>query len=94
MMKSNTNPKIEMGMKCRDVVTGLEGVVVCISSYLSGCDRIGLQPTEVKDSRPADWVTFDALQLEVVPKFKQIVLEPGKPEVEKTGGPRPEPDRW
>ena len=51
--------KIGLGMTVKDIITGLTGVAVCRSSYLTGCDRISIQPLELKDGKPAEWCAFD-----------------------------------
>ena len=80
--------KIELGMTVKDKITGLSGVVVCRASYLTGCDRISIQPLELKDGKPAEWCAFDENQLEIVKGKKIIDLSP-KVATEKVGGPRP-----
>lgn len=57
---------IKLGQKVRDTITGLEGIAVARSEYLYGCVRIGIQPQEVKEGKPADWVYVDEPQLRVV----------------------------
>jgi len=74
--------KVKMGQKCRDKVTGFEGVVVAIHEYLYGCRRISLQP----ESKNGEWkgsVAFDEPGLEVLDSVK---LKASKEERE-TGGP-------
>ena len=58
--------RITLGQTVRDRLTGLKGVATCRSEFLYGCVRIGVQPKEVKDGKPADWVYVDEPQLEVV----------------------------
>lgn len=84
--------KIELGMTVKDIITGLTGVAVCRSSYLTGCDRISIQPLELKDGKPAEWCSFDENQLEIVKGKKIIDLSPKK-ETVKVGGPRPDAGR-
>jgi hypothetical protein len=84
---------IELGMTVKDKITGLKGVVVCICSYLSGCDRASIQPLEIVNGKPAEWVTFDVLQLDIVSSAKKIVIG-REPITNKTGGPRPNPQQW
>ena len=84
--------KIGLGMTVKDIITGLTGVAVCRSSYLTGCDRISIQPLELKDGKPAEWCAFDENQLEIVKGKKIIDLSP-KEETTKVGGPRPDAGR-
>lgn len=79
--------KIELGDIAKDSITGLQGTVMCTSEYLYGCKRHTIQPHELKDGKPVDWVSFDEEQLVLVSKksTKHVPV--------KTGGPRPEPRR-
>ena len=72
---------IKLGDKVRDPITGFEGIAVSRSTFLHGCDRIGLQAPMDKDGKVPEWQYFDELQLMSAPADK------------KKGGPRPEPKR-
>lgn len=83
---------INLGDKVRDTVTGLEGIVTSRSEFLNGCIRVGIQPQEVKDGKPADSVWVDEPQCEVV---KAAVVEgfgdrlkAAAGRLMRTGGPR------
>ena len=78
--------RIKLGDTARDTITGFDGVVVCVSHYLHGCERLSLQRRGLTDEgRPHKWSTFDEPQLELV---KDVTAEPS---TDDTGGPRPEP---
>jgi hypothetical protein len=89
LTKRSQSMRIELGMTVRDVITGLTGVAVCRSTYLTGCDRISIQPLEIKDGKPSDWVAFDENQLEIV-KGKKVIVLPSDKKGDKPGGPRPD----
>lgn len=75
---------IELGDIARDKITGMEGVVLCVSHWLENCDRIGIQPQGVKDDgSPHSMHQFDMPSCELIEKgaFKKK-----RPE---TGGPAP-----
>jgi len=81
---------IELGSTVRDMITGFEGVAICRTSWLTGCDRVTVQPQELHEGKPVDSSTFDEGQLRVVKRGKPSdwsdpVVDPG--------GPRPEPRR-
>lgn len=78
--------KIKVGDVAKDTVTGFEGVVVCSTMWLNGCERITLQPQELRDGKPIDGHTFDVEQCVLV-KARQHEAK------RETGGPRPEPQR-
>jgi len=76
---------VKLGDIARDTVTGYQGVVVCISTWLHGCRRITMQAQECQaDGKPKESCTFDEPQIEVV-------NERAYPTSSNTGGPRPEP---
>jgi len=61
--------RIDLGMKARDVLTGMTGLVNAHARYLTGCDQYLIQPEakadEVGRVRPAgEW--FDENRLEVL----------------------------
>ncbi|MCK9567416.1 hypothetical protein M0R72_00535 [Candidatus Pacearchaeota archaeon] len=76
--------EVKLGVLCRDIVTGFEGIAVAKTDWLSGCIRFTLQPqTMTKEGAPKDAQAFDVEQLEVVGKGVQIKKQ-------ETGGPKPE----
>ena len=79
-------PAIRLGDKARDTVTGYEGIVVCISDWISGCRRISLQGQDLHEGKPIDPQGFDVEQLEVIKPKASPVSKP-------SGGPCPEPTR-
>lgn len=76
----NQEYQLELGSKATDKHTGFTGIVMAVTSYLYGCSRYGLQPLELKDGKPQDWVWIDE------PQLKEVVEE----KVKKTGGVRPD----
>lgn len=76
--------RIELGDVAKDTITGFTGVVIGRMKWLHGCERLTLQPQELKDGKPIEWVTFDEPQLELV---RRAAVEG----TSRTGGPRPEP---
>lgn len=57
---------IGLGDRAKDPITGLQGIVVCVTTWLHGCIRIGIQAEEVKDGKPTEAVYFDQSQLVLV----------------------------
>ena len=78
---------VKLGDRARDVVTGFEGVAVCVSTWLYGCQRITLQPPVGADGKLPDTACFDAPQLEVIEAGVAVAG------TRETGGPRPAPVR-
>jgi len=57
---------INLGDRVKDRITGLEGIVIGITTWLYGCRRVTIQPEEIKDGRPSDPSSFDEPQLILV----------------------------
>ena len=74
---------IELGDVVKHKYSGVVGTAVCRSTYLSGCDRITIQPKVKKDGSLGDSYSFDEPEIEVVKKLK--VKKPKG----KTGGWQP-----
>lgn len=77
---------LKLGDEARDKITGFKGIVIAITNWLNGCQRISIQPQELKDGKPIDAHVFDAEQVEVV---VQTPAAPAKPH----GGPAISPVR-
>lgn len=60
--------KIELGDKVKDRISGLDGVVVCITYWLYGCVRVSVQPQSYKEWKPSEIFTIDMPQLELIEK--------------------------
>lgn len=59
---------VKLGEEVKDTVTNYKGIVICISEFLNGCRRIGVQAKMKKDGTVADAIYFDEPQLRVVGK--------------------------
>lgn len=92
--------RVELGDLAKDIITDFKGIVVAKTEWLSGCDRICLQPRELKDGKRIDNATFDITEIEVIkkgvvkplleePEETKSILERVKAKV-GTGGPRPD----
>lgn len=55
-----------MGLKCKDMVTGFEGIVSSISFDLYGCVMVVLTPIVGKDGKKEDGHWFDAKRIKVL----------------------------
>ncbi len=78
---------INVGDIVRHDLSGLEGVVIAMTSWLEGCSIAMIQPKELKDGLPVDPSAFDERLLTIVQQ-----KQPPAPAV-RTGGPRQEPRR-
>jgi hypothetical protein len=71
--------KIEQGDLAKEVITGFTGVVKGIQTCMHNCDRIGLQPQELKDGNPIDTTFFDAPGVVLVKKRVVETIIPATP---------------
>lgn len=83
---------IGLGDRVEDTVTGLKGIVVCITTWLHGCIRFGIQPEEVKDGKPLDLVYFDQTQVKLVkaaihtPQVLEVAPKQPEPPLRRSAG--------
>lgn len=61
---------IELGDKVKDKVSGFTGIVIGMTKWLHGCNRMIVQPVVGKDGKLPDSAQFDEPQLEIVSKKK------------------------
>lgn len=56
----------ELGDRVQDPITGFTGIVICISFWLHGCTRVGVQPEGLDaDGKPIEEHHFDQSQVVV-----------------------------
>lgn len=56
--------KADFGKEASDKITGFEGTIIAISSYITGCDQILLQPKFKKNEwKDARWFDDDRVVL-------------------------------
>ena len=74
--------KEKLGMKARDRITGLTGIVIAYDEWLNGCVRVGLQSQILnKDGEPMKAFWFNLVQIEFLGEGLSI-----KPLQESPGG--------
>jgi len=79
----NARPNVNLGDIAEDIVTGFKGTVVAVTNWLNGCQRVTLQPNELKDGKPVESYTFDVEQIQVITAGKHKINKPAP-----TGGDR------
>lgn len=94
---SDKNHVIELGDRVKDPISGCQGIVICLTTWLNGCRRVILQPEGLKDGSPIKDEAFDDTLLEIiekqvfVPRTAYVVMEnvpTVTPEAPRTpGGP-------
>jgi len=75
--------KIKLGDEVKHTVTGVKGIAIARTNYLSGCDRITIQPKVKKDGTLGDSYSFDEPEIEIV-KSRKVKSS------RNTGGWKPE----
>lgn len=78
--------EIKLGARYKDKVSGFIGVAIGATTWLNGCQTIGLRPPIDKDGKLQEAIWIDAPQIEYV----EDVVAPGP---QTTGGPKPTPQR-
>jgi hypothetical protein len=84
---------INLGDRVKDPITGLTGIVTCVSTWLHGCIRIGVQPEKLSQGKVPDAVHFDQSQLVLlkkgvhVPMVLGVVEAPAPERRRSSGGP-------
>ena len=68
---------IKLGQQVKDSITGYKGTVIGRTSFLYGCERIGVQGPLDKDGKVLDIVWFDEEQVIALP-IKRIAKKRGK----------------
>lgn len=88
------NEPIGLGDRVKDSVTGVTGIVVCVTTWLHGCIRYGVQSETPKDGKPVDAVYFDQTQVVLVKKavhqpqqLEVALVQPEAPKRRSAGGP-------
>ena len=89
--------KIGLGDKVEHVVSGIVGIVVARTEWISGCWRMTIQPRAKEDGTLPEAVSFDDVEIKVLEKkaFQKKLNPEKKKKVgnKLTGGPRPEVSR-
>jgi hypothetical protein len=79
---------VKLGDKVKHMITGFEGIAIGITSYLSGCDQVGIRPQGLHEGKPVNVYWFDVTLVEVIEPDK---VRPTKTMKEDPGGPQPTP---
>lgn len=82
---------ILLGTKVYDKITGVEGIAVARTEWISGCARITIQPQELKDGKPVETTTVDEPLLGICENQPLVSLQKEKEVL--TGGPQESPSQ-
>lgn len=81
--------KIGLGSTVKDRITGLQGVVMARTEYLTGCAHVGILATKVnKDGKIPEWEWIDETRC-VLDKSKKVIKLSSPAVVEGNGGRAP-----
>ncbi len=86
---------VELGSVVKDRVTGFKGVAIGRHEYLTGCNKVTVQPVGItKDGKPYESQWFDEQSLVVVEAAKPEKYVDAEPSPKaRTGGPSDQPRR-
>jgi hypothetical protein len=83
-------PIINLGDRVRERYTGIEGIVIAITHWITSCDHIGVKREGLdKDGKPYELLWFDEPNVEVIRAGVVTPLAPDPATGMKTGGPVP-----
>jgi hypothetical protein len=57
---------LTLGCVAKDSITGFQGVVIAVTEWLNGCQRVTIQPQQLDNGKRLEADTFDAEQVVVV----------------------------
>lgn len=58
--------KHELGLRAKDKISGMTGVITARCEFLTGCNRYCITPQELKDGRPIEGMYFDEEQIQII----------------------------
>lgn len=81
---------IHLGDIVKEKITGLEGVVMARTEFLTGCSHLAILPQTLDDKgNMKEWVWLDETRFEKIDKPSVQIMEYGE-SIDK-GGPQPHP---
>jgi len=86
------NYRFKLGQKARDIVTGIEGIIVGRSEWITGCTTYGIVP-KAEDGKRKDAEWFDEMRLELIDS--ESIFDKRKEQPDRTtGGLQPVPKQY
>ncbi|KQV66601.1 hypothetical protein [Caulobacter sp. Root343] len=64
-----------LGSTVKDRITGFSGVATSYTTYLTGCNRVGVTPTVDADGKTREDAWFDEQRLDVIADKDKVVLD-------------------
>ena len=86
--KEETQMKIELGSRVKDVISEFTGIVIGRTEWLHGCTRYGIEGL-AKDGKKGDIEWFDEARMEKLQPASEI--KTSVETAEKPGGPQYDP---
>jgi hypothetical protein len=79
---------IKLGMEVQDIISGWTGICTCVTDWLYGCRRIGIQPQGLdKDGRKQETEFFDVSGVIIIGPGLNKPEEPKPKKEASPGGP-------
>ena len=82
--RKKIDPKIELGNKYKDMISGFSGIATGLTMWLSGCDTVGLNPGVDKEGKLMETQWFDINRVKEVEAEKKEInttKPPGGPHI-------------
>lgn len=94
MIEGNSDfTPIGLGDRVKDPISGFQGIVTAVTTWLHGCIRVVVQPEELREGMPAADQAFDQSQLVLLaakahtPMVLTVAPAPDPIERRSNGGP-------
>jgi len=81
---------IKLGNRVRDNITGFCGIATARAEWLFGCNRIAIEPQELKDGKPIEAQWFDEQRVELIAETKPEISADNSA---VSGGPQKDPSK-
>lgn len=88
-LAETAEPRLVLGSKVRDSLTGFSGIATARTEWLYGCARIAIEPTELKDGKPIEPQWFDEQRVELIREQRPQISEISRA---TSGGPQADPN--
>ena len=63
----------KLGDTARDKITGFQGIVMCHTKWLTGCDVFGIAPRVMDGGKPQEMQHFDVERVDVVERGTVVI---------------------
>jgi hypothetical protein len=83
--------ELKLGQKARDIVTGIEGIIIGKTEWLTGCNTYGIKPPVKEDGTNLEAIWVDEIRIEIVDPVSIFDKKKQQQSKDDAGGPQPTP---